>query len=169
MPLTSCYWTSQSQRLTADARRAVLAQFLTEFLRFCHEDRYRFSDVLQAFSDYASGQISDSPIWSVVADVLNLAAQNVLVAFERPAVRNRQAIQRSLAEFIEAVHGDGYTFADVIRALVEYCLTQRGNGKKKQKHTWENIAILLDLAAVQAEQLSQSAGCERAIAVYAHS
>ena len=151
----SRYWTSQSQRLTTRARRSVLAELVIEFIDICHEDRYRFSDVLQAFSDYASGQVSESPtqesIWSPVADVLNLAAQNVLVAFERPAVRNRQAIQRSLTEFIEAVHGGGYTLGDILQALADYCLVQSGKAKK---HTWESIASLLELAQLHAEKVS---------------
>lgn len=157
----SHYWKSQSKRLTARARRSVLAQLVTEFVELSQADRYRFSDVLQAFSDYALAQSSElpdqKPIWEVTANLLDLAAQNALVAFERPAVRNQQAIQQSLIDFIAAVQSDGYTCSDILRALADYCVAQSGKAKKKQKRSWESIASLLESAAVDIRECAPMA------------
>lgn len=146
--------TATVEHLTARSRRLNLQEVTDDFVGDLKEQNYTFSEIVEAFSNFALNEIGKMPLekpsWEIAAAVLKLSANKIMIILNHPSVRERcRYLQESVTEFAETLQGEEYAFSDILLALASY--VEAKECIDTQKSAWGEIVILLELAALQGQ------------------
>ncbi len=141
--------------LNARSRRLNLQEISRNFIAFLEDNNYTFSEIIEAFSNYALKEIGkipcEKPSWEIVSALLKFSANKIMIILKIPSVRERcQYLQKSVTEFVQTLQGEEYTFSDILLALASY-VESKECVDASEKSAWGEIVTLLKLAALQGQ------------------